>query len=129
MLEFGTCDFELPSDSAIRISDLEDAMKLDDVTKLLKTMQSVAAPAEARADHLIYNITENGLDMRPAVIQLLKEADEGRLLKAKAAEEERAPLSPETFIGQCALLGQTFAVVTTGPSDIYLPCKKDDVKD
>src|SRR5262249_58881767 len=101
-------------------------MKPDDLAKLMKMLQHPNMPPEARADALIYNVTAAGLDMRPAVVQLIQEADAGR---QAAAEREKGPLSPEIYIGQWRFGGQTFAYVTNGLGEIYLPCTGDDVKD
>jgi Cdc6-like AAA superfamily ATPase len=101
-------------------------MKPDDVAKLTKMMQSPSVPAEARADALIYNVAAAGLDMRAVVAQLIQEADAGR--KA-AADKDNGPLSPELYIGHWQFAGQTFAYVTNGLGEIYLPCTGDDIKD
>jgi hypothetical protein len=99
--------------------------KAADAQVLLQTLQAAATPAAARADFLIYNVTTHGLDMRPAVAQLIQEADEGRQLKAKAAEEERQPLFPEIFVGRVEHNGQPLALVTNGAGEVCLPAEPD----
>src|SRR5439155_11366273 len=99
-------------------------MKPEDIAKLMKVLQVPNAPAEARADALIYNVTECGLDTRPAVIQLIKEADAGR----KAAAQEKTPLSPEVFIGNWQFNGQPLAYVTNGQGEISLPASRDELR-
>ncbi|HVS34805.1 MAG TPA: ATP-binding protein, partial [Gemmataceae bacterium] len=97
--------------------------------QILQALRAPTVPIEARADYLIYTVNEQGLDLRPAVISLLQEADEGRRLKAKAEEDAAVPLSSETFLGTTEHNGRVLAAVTSGASDLYLPCKADDVKD
>ena len=97
--------------------------------QILQALRAPAVPVEARADHLIYAVGEMGLDLRPAVISLLQEADEGRRLKAKAEEDAAVPLSSETFLARTEHNGRVLAAVTNGASDLYLPCKPDEIKD
>jgi hypothetical protein len=94
-----------------------------DAQVLLQTLQAATTPPAARADFLIYNVTAQGLDLRPAVTQLILEADEGRQLKARAAEEERQPLFPEFFVGRLEHNGRPLALVTNGPGEVCLPAE------
>ena len=62
------------------------------------------------------------------VMRLIQDADEGRKLKAQAEEEDLAPLSVETFVGCVQLDGKSYAAVTNGPADVYLPCGNEEVE-
>jgi len=103
--------------------------KTDDKQKLLQILLDMQMPAEARADLLIFTVNEQGIDTRPAVAQLVKDADMGRALKAKMEEEEDSILMSETFIAHAEFQGRPFAVVTSGGSDVYVPCKKQKLED
>jgi ATP-dependent 26S proteasome regulatory subunit len=120
----------MPSDES-RKPPLPDALlallSASSMEKLLHNLEAAEAPAPARADHLIYAVGEHGLDTRPVVIRLIQEADEGRRAKAQAEEDDRRPLSVETFVGRVELDGKPYAAVSNGPADAYLPCRDADI--
>jgi ATP-dependent 26S proteasome regulatory subunit len=101
--------------------------KSDESKKLLDAMRSSHVPPEARADMLIYATASAGLDYRPAVAELIKEADEGRKLQAKAKEDERQLLALEAYLGSVALGERQFAAVTSGSGEVFLPCRPDEI--
>ncbi|HEV3255656.1 MAG TPA: ATP-binding protein [Gemmataceae bacterium] len=103
--------------------------KAIDYPKLLQSLQNPQVPPETRADLAIFTVAEHGMDARAALAQLIREADEGRAIKAKAEEEEGHPLSVETFVARSECLGRTFAVVTSAGSDLYVPCKPQEIEE
>jgi len=99
------------------------------IQQLVEIFHDTSIPARNRAETLAYLVNEHGLDVIRGGLELLvTEADEGRELKAKVAEEERTPLSPEKFIGRIDDGLEPMAVVTTGHTDCYLPCKADEIE-
>lgn len=112
---------------SLALKRLLESLKPSGLDQLLQNLQASDVTATTRADHLIYAVGERGLDTRPVVIRLLQEADEGRQLKAKAEEDDRRPLSVETFVGRVELDGKPYAAVTNGPTDVYLPCRTEDI--
>lgn len=101
----------------------------DKAAQLLEMVQNTAVPPKQRAQAITYLVHELGLDtVSQGLEQLIVEADEGRQLKLKQEEEERTPLSPETFIGSIDEGLLPMAAITNGPTDIYLPCKPDEIE-
>lgn len=97
---------------------------------LQQNLRATNVSVDARADHLIYLVTEHGLDLRPVVQGLIREADEGRELKAKAEADadDRPPLGMETFLAKLDVNGQSYAAVTCGPTDMCLPCRPEEIE-
>ena len=97
--------------------------------QFMKIMCNTSVSAKRRAETLAYLTVEHGLDIVPGALEcLVIEADEGRELKAKKEEEDRNPLSPERFIGRFDEGLQPMAIVTTGQTDCYLPCRADEIE-
>jgi hypothetical protein len=103
--------------------------KIDKNEELLKIMREPALPAADRGDMLIYNVCENGIDVRSAVQHLISEADVGRELKKKAEAEGKAALVSERFLGVFERSpGHLYAMVTRGQGHACLPADPEKVE-
>lgn len=108
--------------TALDLQSLTDLQK-----KLMELVQNGAVPPRARAEQLTYLVDEHGLDAVPAIESLVKSADEGRELKARAEQEQNRPLVAEHFIEKFEHDGRVLAAVTSGGGITYLPCGQDEV--
>ncbi len=98
-----------------------------DFQHVIEICRQLNLDPKARAETLIYLVMEQGLDLAPALAEILKEADEGR---AKQAEEddEHTPLLPVRFIAHVSVAGKTYAIVTGPQGTTYLPCSDKEIK-
>lgn len=98
--------------------------------KIAETLRTTTVPPRVRAETITYIVNEHGLDVVPPLEGLIREADEGRALKAqaKAAEDERHPLTREYYLDDFSTMGEPYAVVTNGPGDTYIPVKKEEIR-
>ncbi len=98
-----------------------------DFHKAIEICRQLNLPPKARAETLIYLVMEQGLDLAPALAEILNEADEGRVKKAEE-DEEHTPLLPVRFIAHVKVGGKAYAVVTGPQGTTYLPCSDQEIK-
>jgi hypothetical protein len=98
--------------------------------KLLSALRNRAITPSDRGDFLIYNLNEHGIDLKPAVETMIKELDEGHELRQRNEKLGKGTLARERFLGAFHNAAQQhYAIVTRGPSDVYLPATAEDLKD
>ena len=98
-----------------------------DVINALGICQDLSLSPEARAESLIFLVTDYGLDLKAPLAKLLKQADQGRE-KSNEGEDEHTPLLPVRFIKQVSVTGKPYAVVTSSQGPNYLPCSEKEVE-
>lgn len=95
---------------------------------LVNVMRDRTMTPSDRGDHLIFNVCENGIDFRPAIQQLIADADLGQELKKKYESAGKNPLVLERYL--CTFkqpTGATYAMITSGRGRICLPVASDEV--
>ena len=83
-----------------------------------------------RGDMLLYTLTDEGLDHREVLRQLLAEADLGRALRERMESMTRSTLASERFLGSFQPSpATTYAIVTNGQQVVYLPTTHEEIAD
>lgn len=103
--------------------------KAEDLKHFLQSLQTPALTPDVRADQLMWAVTTHGTDTRPALVSLIKDADEGRKLKAEAEEAAGNPIARETLIGRFYHEGRLYAYITLGHGETGVPCQEEQLKD
>jgi len=93
-----------------------------------KVVNDRSLPALARAQIAMPKFCEHGIDLIPVLKQLIEKSDEAEDLRAKLEQQERAPLVPEVFVERKDWGGHTYARVTKGSEDVYLPCVPEQIE-
>ncbi len=97
--------------------------------EMIALLQDERRKVADRGDMLTYAVCEHGIDMRPAVNQLIEDADLGRKLRDLAAERDAHTLAPERYLGPSTLAdGKLYAMVTRGHLDVYLPARREQLE-
>jgi len=82
-----------------------------------------------RGDMLIYNICEQGIDLRSTGHQLIEDADVGHEQQQKKEKEGQNALVSERLLGTVTRpLGHFYALISRGRGHVYLPAKPEDVE-
>ncbi len=105
----------------------ENAKKRNDL--LMDMVRDESVSVGDRADAMLFTAAENGLDYRPAFRQIIEDGDTGRKLKEKYESQGESTLTCERFLGNLhTVAGHTYATVTRGGTDVYVPAAPDDVE-
>jgi len=91
--------------------------------QLLDLIGDVQLSSGDRADALIFEVVEKGLDLRPVIRRLLEQADTGQKLKDKLAAMEGHALMMERFVGLVDK-PRLYAQVTRATASSYCPPRR-----
>jgi ATP-dependent 26S proteasome regulatory subunit len=97
--------------------------------ELIRMLREPSMSIADRADNLIFNVCEHGIDFRDTVQEILDDADAGREFKIKAEAEGTSALKAERYLGsfQCPH-GRLYAMVTNGQGQMCLPAEAEKIE-
>ncbi len=97
-------------------------------SRLSEIVRDRRMPAKDRSDLLIYAVSENGVDCRDAIADVLEQLDSIEKLQEALALQEQSTLTSERFVGAFAREEEArYAIVTRGPGTVYLPATEADI--